>query len=89
MVKEYNHHGNHGDVSDDKTNILNREFEAKTINQKWCTDITYIHVQKEDWTYLASTMDLRSRKIIGYMFTKTTLFDVNPATGTVKGAVTK
>ena len=27
-------------------------FEAETIHQKWCTDITYIHVQKEGWTYL-------------------------------------
>ena len=26
---------------------LERDFETETINQKWCTDITYIHVQKE------------------------------------------
>lgn len=31
----------------DKENILNRDFKADTINQKWCTDITYIHVLKE------------------------------------------
>ncbi len=31
-------------------------------------DITYIHVQKEGWTYLASVMDLYSRKIIGYAY---------------------
>lgn len=30
--------------------------------------ITYIHVQKEGWTYLASVMDLYSRKIIGYAY---------------------
>ena len=53
-----NHHANHGTVPDNKDNILKREFEAETINQKWCTDITYIHVQKEGWTYLASVMDL-------------------------------
>ena len=49
-------------------NILRRDFSADTINQKWCTDITYIHVQKEGWTYLASVMDLCSRKIIGYAY---------------------
>ena len=43
-------------------------FEAKAIHQKWCTDITYIHVRKEGWTYLASVMDLCSRKIIGYAY---------------------
>ena len=49
-------------------NILKRDFGTGTINQKWCTDITYIHVQKEGWTYLASVMDLCSRKIIGYAY---------------------
>lgn len=68
VVKKYNYHANHGSVPDDKENILKRNFEAETINQKWCTDITYIHVQKEGWTYLASVMDLCSRKIIGYAY---------------------
>lgn len=68
VVKKYNHHANHGSIPEDKVNILKRDFEAETINQKWCTDITYIHVQKEGWTYLASVMDLCSRKIIGYAY---------------------
>ncbi len=68
VVKKYNHHANHGSVPNDKVNILKRNFETETINQKWCTDITYIHVQKEGWTYLASVMDLCSRKIIGYAY---------------------
>ena len=68
VVKKYNHHANHGAVPNDKVNILKRDFEAKAIHQKWCTDITYIHVRKEGWTYLASVMDLCSRKIIGYAY---------------------
>ena len=68
MVKKYNHHVNHGTVPNDKANILGRDFEAETIHQKWCTDITYIHVLKEGWTYLACVMDLYSRKIIGYAY---------------------
>lgn len=68
VVKKYNHHANHGTVPEDKVNILKRNFEAETINHKWCTDITYIYVLKEGWTYLASVMDLYSRKIIGYAY---------------------
>ena len=41
---------------------MNQDFTATGINQKWCTDITYIHTQKDGWTYLASVMDLYSRK---------------------------
>ena len=65
-VKKYSRHANHGSIPDDKVNILKRDFGTETINQKWCTDITCIHLQKEGWTYLTSVMDLCSRKIIGY-----------------------
>ncbi len=41
-----------------------------TINEKWVTDITYIHVLKKGWIYLASVMDLNNRKIIGYSYGK-------------------
>lgn len=68
VVKKYNHQASQGRVPDDKENMLRRDFRADTVNQKWCTDITYIHVQKEGWTYRASVMDLCSRKIIGYAY---------------------
>lgn len=71
VVKKYRHHSEKGVIPDDKQNILNQDFAATTINQKWCTDITYIHVLKEGWTYLASVMDLCNRKIIGYAYGKT------------------
>ena len=35
VVKKYNHKANHGKVPDDKENVLNRDFQADTINQKW------------------------------------------------------
>lgn len=68
VVKKYNHKANQGQVPDDKENILNRDFSANSINEKWVTDITYIHVLNEGWTYLASVMDLCTRKIIGYAY---------------------
>lgn len=84
VVKKYNYHASHGSVPDDKENILQRDFEADMVNQKWCTDITYIHVQKEGWTYLASVMDLCSRKIIGYAYGTSTTAEL--AVETVKNA---
>lgn len=46
-------------------NLLWRDFTTTEPNQKWVTDITYVWVQKK-WIYLATVMDLYSRKIIGW-----------------------
>ncbi|NHN35616.1 IS3 family transposase [Paenibacillus agricola] len=46
-------------------NVLNREFTASKPNEKWVTDITYVSTN-EGWFYLASVMDLFSRKIVGW-----------------------
>lgn len=54
----------------EEKNIINRDFTTTTINQKWVTDITYIYTIKDGWCYLASIMDLHTRKIIGYSFSK-------------------
>lgn len=46
-------------------NLLKRNFTASKPNQKWVSDITYIWVKRE-WMYLATVMDLYSRKIVGW-----------------------
>lgn len=46
-------------------NLLAREFTATAPNQKWVTDITYIPTQ-EGWLYLATVLDLFSRRIVGW-----------------------
>ena len=46
-------------------NVLGRDFSASAPNQKWVADITYVPTQ-EGWLYLATLMDLFSRKIIGW-----------------------
>jgi putative transposase len=46
-------------------NILARDFTATAPDQKWVADITYIRTL-EGWLYLAGTMDLYSRRIVGW-----------------------
>ncbi|AHA75506.1 IS3 family transposase [Bacillus thuringiensis] len=46
-------------------NLLDQNFVANKPNQIWMSDITYIHTD-EGWLYLASIMDLYTRKIIGW-----------------------
>ncbi|SDN88681.1 IS3 family transposase [Alkalicoccus daliensis] len=56
-------------------NLLERQFQAAQPNIVWVTDITYLWTL-EGWLYLASVMDLFSRKIVGWRlepFMKTTL----------------
>jgi Transposase and inactivated derivatives len=53
-----------------RKNLLNQDFTTTSINQKWVTDITYIHTLKDGWTYLSTIQDLHSKKIIGWKFGK-------------------
>lgn len=46
-------------------NVLNQQFAVQAPNQVWVADITYIPTG-EGWLYLASIMDLYSRKIVGW-----------------------
>jgi len=46
-------------------NLLKRDFVADRPNQKWLSDITYLPTQ-EGWLYLATILDLFSRRIVGW-----------------------
>lgn len=52
----------------ERENILERNFSTKRINEKWVGDITYINTLHHGWCYLASVMDLHTKKIVGYSF---------------------
>lgn len=60
----------------ERENILNRDFSTKNINEKWVGDITYIHTLKDGWCYLASVMDLHTKKIVGHSFSRTMTTDL-------------
>ena len=46
-------------------NVLNRQFAVTEPNRWWVSDITYIPTQ-EGWLYLAVTLDLYHRKVMGW-----------------------
>ena len=50
-------------------NLLEQDFKTVAPNEVWVSDITYIET-KEGWLYLAVTLDLYSRKVIGWSMDK-------------------
>lgn len=46
-------------------NLLKQDFSASRPNQKWVGDITYLWTD-EGWMYLATVIDLYSRKVVGW-----------------------
>ena len=46
-------------------NLLQQDFSASSVNQKWVGDITYL-LTSEGWLYLAVVLDLYSRQVIGW-----------------------
>lgn len=69
IVKKYRPASSTGRV-EERENLLEQDFETTTINEKWVADITYIHTLRDGWCYLASVLDLHTKKIVGYSFSK-------------------
>lgn len=64
-VKKYKATTNSKHALPVQDNVLGREFQATKPGEKWVTDITYVWTV-EGWLYLASVMDLYSRRIVGW-----------------------
>ncbi len=46
-------------------NLLNQDFSSPAPDRKWVSDMTYIDTA-EGWLYLASILDLYSRRVVGW-----------------------
>jgi putative transposase len=53
-----------------RENVLQQDFSTSKLNEKWVADITYIHTLRDGWCYLATVLDLHSKKIVGYSFSR-------------------
>ena len=56
---------NYGEYLHKYPNLLNRDFSAQRPNQKWVTDISYIHT-KQGVLYLSVIRDLYDSSIVAY-----------------------
>lgn len=55
------------DLGKVEDNLLNRNFKASKLNEKWVTDITYLYYGKNrEKAYLSAVMDLYNNEIIAY-----------------------
>ena len=50
-------------------NLLQQNFTAQEVNQRWASDITYIKT-RQGWLYLAVVLDLYSRRIVGWSMSR-------------------
>jgi putative transposase len=48
-------------------NILNREFTADKLNQKWLTDVTELKYGNSQKAYLSAILDLHDKSIVAYV----------------------
>ena len=52
-------------------NILNRDFTANAVNEKWCTDVTEMKYGTEgEKAYLSAILDLKGRDIVSFAIGK-------------------
>ena len=52
-------------------NILNRDFTANTVNEKWCTDVTEMkYGSKGEKAYLSAILDLKGRDVVSFAIGK-------------------
>ena len=64
-----------GEVGKAAPNLLKREFEAPSPNQKWVTDVTEFKVGGQK-LYLSPVLDLYNGEIISYEIARRPLFDM-------------
>lgn len=67
-IRKFKNYRNKQNQHSELKNLVNQNFYAQKPNQIWLSDITYIHTVKHGWTYLASVLDVYTRKIVDYSY---------------------
>jgi transposase InsO family protein len=69
MFRKYRNTTNSDHALEKSQNIIGREFKRQRSNEVWTGDITYIRTE-EGWLYLATVLDIYSRRVIGWQLDK-------------------
>lgn len=69
VFKKYKHQNSKPSTAPAE-NILNRKFVSERPGEKIVGDITYIKTERDGWCYLASFMDLYSKRVVGWAYDK-------------------
>ncbi|MEK5331892.1 DDE-type integrase/transposase/recombinase [Lysinibacillus sp. FSL W8-0992] len=48
--------------------IVNMGFETTEANEKWVVNISYVPTWHQGWVYIASIIDVHTKKLIGFSF---------------------
>ena len=67
-------------------NLIMQDFRAEGINQKWCTDFTYLYLANGEVRYNCTIIDLYDRSVIASITDRTITSDL--AIRTLKKALT-
>ncbi|NIX58113.1 MAG: DDE-type integrase/transposase/recombinase, partial [candidate division Zixibacteria bacterium] len=68
-ARRFKRHSHRHHLYHDSKNLLLGREAPKGMNEVWVGDVTYIRVGK-DWQYLSTVLDLYTRKVIGWHFSK-------------------
>ena len=68
VIRKFKHYRQKNSRPGTYENLVNKQFSVSKPNQIWLSDITYIHTGRHGWTYLASILDVCTRKIVGFKF---------------------
>lgn len=68
-AKRFKRHSHRHHLFHDTQNLLLKRDKPTAANEVWVGDVTYIRVGK-DWQYLSTVLDLYTRKVIGWHFSK-------------------
>jgi len=69
MARRFKRHTHKHELFRSSTNLLLHRDPVSKPNEVWVGDVTYIRVGRK-WSYLSTVMDLYSRRIIGWCFSR-------------------
>ncbi len=55
-------------VEEVQEQVVNVGFETTEVNEKWVVNVSYVPTWHQGWVYMASIIDVHTKKLIGFSF---------------------